>query len=469
MEHPMLEPILNYFKQISAIPRCSGNEEGIRNWLKNWAANKNFACLIDEVGNVLIKVPGNRCGASRQAVVIQGHMDMVCEKTPDSTHNFCTDALNLYTEEGWLKAKNTTLGADNGIAIAIGLALADDESLCRPPLELFFTVEEETGLVGASGLKPGFLTGKYLLNVDSEDEGVFTIGCAGGKDTHIDFTPEFTDAESKKAFKITVGGLKGGHSGMDINQNRSNAIQLLTEFLAKNNAQLIEINGGTAHNAIPRDAYALAFVEDISFAVKAFEQTVKAEINEFEPGFFISFEEIENTAKALTKKSSSALLQLLQSLPHGVFKLTPNMADLVQTSNNLAKVYFEDGVYKILTSQRSSVINELDELTKIIEDTAVKYNAVAQSGNGYPPWQPDWNSSLLAKCKSVYKKLYNKDAVVEVIHAGLECGLIGAKYPGMQMISFGPNIRSPHSPEERLELDSIGKIWDFTVEFLHSL
>ena len=467
---------LDWFEKIAQIPRCSKNETKIREWLLDWAKGKSLESKTDDAGNVVIKVPATAGYENSPIIVIQGHMDMVCEKTPDSTHNFETDPIEFVFDGEWLKANKTTLGADNGIAIALAIAMVEDETVERPALELLFTVDEETGLTGANALEPGFIDGKILLNVDSEDEGVFTIGCAGGIDSDITVAISTVDAPADmKAYTLKVGGLKGGHSGVDIHEQRGNAIKALARTLNATRAEvdikLGGLKGGSAHNAIPRDAEAVIYTNDVAKVkeiVAACENTIKNELSKIDPKVFISLEDGGESTEVLTPESFDKTMNLILGLPHGVFGYSMINEGLVETSNNLATVKIDAGNLRVLSSQRSSMVSKLGELTELIKSVTLLAGGDAHSGDGYPPWEANWDSPLLEKCKKVYKDNFGKDPVVEVIHAGLECGIIGDKNPGMDMISIGPSIKNPHSPDECLKLTDLPKIWDFMAELFKS-
>lgn len=481
IKHQKTKEILDWFEKISAIPRCSKHEEKIGAFLLDWAGKNGFQSRKDKAGNVLIKVAASPGYEKSPTVVVQGHMDMVCEKTADSPHDFAKDPIRFVFEGEWLKADHTTLGADNGIALAMAMVLALDKSLAHPPLELLFTVDEETGLTGANALQGDFLEGKILLNVDSEDEGVFTVGCAGGRDTHISLAAHYEDApEGFVMCRVKAGGMTGGHSGVNINEERANAIRVLVRVLlqlrSRHDARLADISGGTAHNAIPRDAWADLFIprdsfKDVERLVSEMEATLRREFAKTDPNLKVSAElQLETMGKRpLNTADSGRILDLLIALPHGVAAMSTEIKGLVETSNNEASVRIANSKLEIVTSQRSSVMSRLHALTWRIEAIARLAGADAVSGNGYPAWQPNLQSPLLARCKEVYRKLFRKDAHVEAIHAGLECGIIGDKKPGMDMISFGPTLKNPHSPDEKIHVGSIGMVWDFMVELLKSL
>jgi len=481
IKHQKTKQTLDLFEKISAIPRCSKHEEKIGAFLLDWAEKNGLQGQQDKVGNVLIKVPASPGYEKSGAVVIQGHMDMVCEKTADSPHDFAKDPIRFVFEGEWLKADHTTLGADNGIALAMAMTMAIDKSIVHPPLELLFTVDEETGLTGANALQGDFIKGKILLNVDSEDEGVFTVGCAGGRDTHITLAVHYEDApEGFIMARVKAGGMNGGHSGVNINEERANAIRVLVRALMQvrreKDARLADISGGTAHNAIPRDAWADIFIHRDSFKevekiISELEGTLKREFKKTDPNLKLTVDlQLETMGKRpLNVADSAKICDLIIALPHGVAAMSTEMKGLVETSNNLANVKIANSKIEIVTSQRSSVMSRLHALTLRIEAIARLAGAQAVSLGGYPSWQPNLQSPLLARCKDVYRKLFGREPHVEAIHAGLECGIIGDKKAGMDMISFGPTLKNPHSPDEKIHVESIGKIWDFLVELLKSL
>lgn len=475
------QKILDAFATISAIPRKSGNETKVREYLSKWAEENKFAAITDNTGNLLIKIPASKGMEKRKTITLQGHLDMVCEKTPGSTHDFSKDPIKLVQDGEWLKADQTTLGADNGIAVAMAMCLATDKSIAHPDLELLFTIEEETGLTGALGLEPGALKGKYLINIDSETDNIFTVGCAGGKDTHIDLDLCYEEVPNDyEAILLKVGGLTGGHSGENIIDERGNAIKLLCRVLHKIrelcDLRIIGLSGGSAHNAIPRDAEAAFFVPASETAkirelVENAEATLKSEFAITDPELKITISPIHNTPdrRAMLSYLSLKALDLISAIPHGVAARSTEMPHLVETSSNLAKLWVDNGKLHIHTSQRSSVMSRLDARTDRIEAIARLADAKARSGNGYPSWRPDFKSALLKKCREIYTELFNEEPRVEAIHAGLECGLIINKHPGMQAISLGPTIKNPHSPEEKMYLPSLGKLYKLLSSILSEL
>jgi len=482
IEHAKTKEILECFEEISKIPRCSKNEQRIAEWLMNWAKEHHFKAKMDKVRNIVIKVPGSPGYENSPVVVLQGHMDMVCEKTPDSPHDFSKDPIKFVFDGEWLTADKTTLGADNGIAIAMAMVAATDKEISHPPLELLFTVDEETGLTGANALEPGFIEGKILINIDSEDEGVFTVGCAGGINTYLTLPLDYDAVTGGYTqCRITAGGMKGGHSGIDISLGKANALRILARTLYQllvNGVefQLGDVRGGSAHNAIPRDAYADLFVKDSDVAkvkkiVGEWSGVFNSEYKATDPDLAVTV--AENSSVKYNEMISAAetrrVIEFMLVIPHGVEAMSPDIEGLVETSNNFANLKIEEGEVKVLTSQRSSVVSRLNALTARIESAARVAGGTAKSSDGYPPWQPNMDSPLLARSVKLYEKMFNKKPVVEVIHAGLECGIIADRNPGMDMISIGPDLRYPHSPDEKIHVGAIGKVWDFIVELLKEL
>ena len=479
IEHAYTKKILRAFEQISQVPRPSKKEEKIVAWLLNWAAENGLEARSDETLNILIDVPASPGYENSQTLVLQGHMDMVCEKAKGFSHDFDNDPIELvYTDDGWLTANQTTLGADNGIAIAMAMVAATDKSVKHPPLELLFTTDEETGLTGATSLKAGFIKGKQLLNIDSEDEGVFTVGCAGGEDACLRL-PFITDESlpDYRALKLVGGGMSGGHSGIDIIEQRANAIKLLFRAIhllsKKTDVRISSVIGGTARNAIPRDAEAVLLVpkNDVDVAVSCigqFEQKLKSEYRKTDPNLSFKLTPESGGFKAASADTTRSAIDTVFAYPDGVTAMSKDIAGLVETSNNLATVKVETGKLVILSNQRSSNMDSLALLCDRILSVARLAGAEGETNGGYPSWQPNMDSQLLARCVDVYEKRFGKKPVVEAIHAGLECGIIGAKYDGMDMISFGPTIKSPHCPDEKIEIDSIGKTWDFMVALFES-
>lgn len=482
IEHKKTVEILKWFEEINKIPRCSKNEDQIGQWLMDWARTNNFPASQDRVGNVVIKIPGSTGYEHSAPLIIQGHLDMVCEKTPDSNHNFEKDPIQMVYEGEWLKADKTTLGADNGIAIAMGLTASLDSQLKHPPLELLFTVDEETGLTGASALEPGFVAGKRLLNIDSEQEGVFTVGCAGGEKSDHTLPIDFeTIPLDFVPLTIEAGGMAGGHSA-DIHHEKANALKVLGRTLQAIFEQrivdfrLVYLIGGTVDNAVPRDAEAVIYVskhsiQTIKNSVSRMENLLKPEFKNTDPDLKLSVIEgsKRNFSGAATLKSTEKIIRLSLAIPHGIYAMSTEVEHFVETSNNFASFRIEDKQFKFVTSQRSPIISRLDDVREHIASVVQLAGGSSIHRDRYPGWQANLESLLLKKCTAVYEKLFGKKPVVETTHGGLECGVIGSKFPDMDMISFGPTIKHPHTPEEQIHIGSIGKVWDFMAELLAEL
>ncbi len=474
--------VWKYFYELSAQPRESKHEEKALEWLKEWAKDNNLECSQDSTGNILIEVAASDGFESAPSICLQAHVDMVCEKTPQSSHNFRTDPLKLREVDGWLMATDTTLGADDGIGVALALAAATDSECSHPKLELLFTVDEETGLTGANGIESDFFKSRKLINLDSEDDYLI-IGCAGGQECELalDIEPQ-PIGDAYRAFEITVSGLKGGHSGTDINSNRANAIKLLAKTLHILDGHGVEfllssINGGSARNAIPRDANAVILMKE-TFADAA--QKVVQELSvTFENEFASSDKDIKlefaskdsSGLKAVSGRDYQKIIETLLAIPHGPTQFCKDFTGVVQTSNNLATIRtdIESNIVQICTLQRSCDMKELDKISNLVASIGELVGARVDISGRYPSWQPSKESALLKKCKEVYRDLHGKDAQVVIIHAGLECGLIGDKFEGIDMISFGPIIHDAHSPQEKLNIKSVEDNWQFLKKLLESL
>jgi len=479
IDHVYTRKVLAAFKRISQVPRPSGKEEKIVAWLMNWATENGLEARSDAALNVLVEVPPS-CGYEHaQTLVIQGHMDMVCEKSKGFEHDFDNDPIELvYTDDGWLTANQTTLGADNGIAIAIAMVAATDSTLGHPPLELLFTTDEETGLTGANSLQPGFIKGKQLLNIDSEDEGVFTVGCSGGEDARLSmpFVAEESLA-SHSAVRLVAGGMSGGHSGIDIIEERANAIKSLFRVIhlisMKTDLRLSTVSGGTARNAIPRDAEAILLIptQDVEMAkalVAKQQNKLQADYLKTDPGLSLILTSENDDFKATTAATTRAVIDVVFAYPDGISNMSRDIEGLVETSNNMATISVEHKQLTILSNQRSSNMDKLALLGERIRSVARLAGASADTSGAYTSWKPDMDSKLLARCLAVYEKRFGRKPAVEAIHAGLECGIIGSKYEGMDMISFGPTIKNPHSPDEKIEIESITKVWEFMIALFES-
>jgi len=476
-----LEPksVWYYFKEILEIPRPSKKEDKIKAYLIDFGKKHNLETLTDEVGNVLIRKPATKGIENRKSVVLQSHMDMVCEKNSDTQHDFDHDPIEVYIEDGWVTAKGTTLGGDDGIGVAAALAILASDEIQHGPVEALFTVDEETGLTGAFGLKPGFLQSEILLNLDSEDEGQLFIGCAGGQDTQAWLPYDKVETpENHEAFTIKVFGLKGGHSGDDINKNRGNANKILNRFLWENNHKLSiklhNFDGGNLRNAIAREAFATIMVpaekaDELKKAIETYRNTMKFEFHVTEPDLNITVESCDLPEFVVDNESADLLYNALYACPHGVMAMSADIKDFVETSTNLASVKFQEDEILITTSQRSSVESRKQSVTNMVTSVFNLAGGRTETSEGYPGWAPNPNSEIVDLTANLYKKLFNMEPEVLAIHAGLECGLIGDKYPGMDMISYGPTIKGAHSPDERMEIESVQKFWDLTLEILKNI
>ncbi len=469
--------LLELFERISAIPRGSGHEAGMASWLLEWAADKGLNALRDQAGNVIVRVPASPGFEQAPVVVLQGHMDMVCQKTPDSAHQFDRDPIACVVDGDWLRADGTTLGADNGVALALGLYCASKQQ-AHPALELLFTIEEETGLIGAAGLEADLLQGRVLINLDSEKEGEFTVGCAGGNTVELDAPLSYTTtAKDAQTWVLSVHGVLGGHSGIDIHLPRANAIKLLARLLHTlgADARVCHLHGGTLHNAIPCDAHAVlrcaaAKINAMAQTVQQQTQLLRQEYGEREPNLDILFTPNPDAGGAMvwTDATQRRMIDLLLAWPHGVATMSAHVNGLVETSNNLAIVDTREYVLHLLSSQRGSLDSTLAFLNKRLEALARLARCPLHSDEGYPGWQPNMASPLLLRCKEVFQRCFNREPEIQIIHAGLECGVIGRRIGEMDMISIGPTIEHPHSPSERLHIPSLSAIWTFLDALLRS-
>ncbi len=472
--------IWRFFDEITRVPRPSKKEEKAIAYLIAFAKTQGLAHRKDSAGNVVISKKASPGQEGRPGVILQSHMDMVCEKNGDVHFDFENDAIRTRVEEGWVRATGTTLGADDGIGMAAALAILADDSIPHGPLECLFTVDEETGLTGAFALSADMLKGQYLINLDSEDEGELFIGCAGGVDTLATFHYTEEAAPRNHAFfRIDLHGLTGGHSGDDIEKGRGNSNKLLTRFLrhgAKEfGLRLTYFNGGNLRNAIPREAYAIFGVPTRSVVrmMEQFEQYLKgiqAEFQATEPGLAVTISEMPEPASVLDEATQQGVLYALCGLPNGVLAMSRTMENLVETSSNLASVKFTDGDHiTVTTSQRSSVESAKAEAAASVESVFALAGAKVTHSEGYPGWNPNPESHLLEVTKQAYQALFGNAPKVRAIHAGLECGLFLQKFPQLEMISFGPTLRGVHSPDERLEIASVDKFWKLLLEVLKTL
>ena len=468
-----------YFSEICKIPRPSKKEKRITEYIIGIARKLNLEHETDEVGNILIRKPATQGYEHYPVVILQSHIDMVCEKNSDTDHDFENDPIVPRVEGEWVKATDTTLGADDGIGIAAQLAILEENDIAHGPLEMLFTVDEETGLTGAKGLKPGFLKGRILLNLDSEDEGELFIGCAGGQDTKVfmNFSRVAVNYDFT-GFQIKVSGLQGGHSGDDINKGRGNAIKILNRILWTTShlfeIRISEIDGGNLRNAIAREAYANIIVpnrfsNDFIQYVKKCNGILKDEYKTADPGLLVTSKSIELPSYLIDLSTQDRLLNALYACPHGVIAMSAEVPNFVETSTNLASVKMTDKVIEIGTSQRSSSEHGKQDVLNMVESVFRLAGAKITHNDGYPGWTPNPKSPILDITHKAYVKLFKQEPKVLAIHAGLECGLIGEQYPGIDMISYGPTIKGAHSPDERLEIITVQKFWDLTLEVLKNI
>ena len=476
--HGGIKRVLDIFDEINKVPRPTGYLERIHPWLMNWGRQRGLRIRSDTAHNVLMEVPATSGFANAPTIILQGHMDMVCEKRSDARHDFRKDPILSWHDGDWLKARNTSLGADNGIALALFFELVEDTEAEHPALEILITSDEESGLIGAQKLEKNFLSGEVLLNLDSETEGVFTIGCAGGMDINLVFPIRrgaVSDAYSVR--KLLIGGLEGGHSGTEINTGKANAnvllVRAIREFnLAVPELRIGELNGGSTHNAIPREATAtLALPKSrlgtIQSALNTFSDTISEEFGDIEKRLFAKLEEASLPQGGLvTPAYQERLIDTLRLIPNGVKAMY--LDDLVDTSMNFAVLRSREKTIEVLANRRSARPSRGADFSDIIRGLARIYGGSSRTGNHYPSWKPNENSDVLKRSKSIWAELFGVECEVELTHAGLECGAIGERFPNLDMISFGPTILQPHSPDERMHIPSVGRIRLFLRELLKS-
>lgn len=472
------ELLWHHFYELSQIPRPSKREEKAVQFVREYAKRNNFKFEEDSVGNIVVHIPASLGKENSPTIVLQGHVDMVCEKNKDKKHNFDTDPITLINTGEWISADGTTLGADNGIGVSAAMAIALDKEAVHGPLELLFTIDEETGMTGVNKLQPKFISGKILLNMDSEEDGAFYVGCSGGQDTVGEFNFEY--ARTKKdfiPFEILITGLKGGHSGLDINIGRANAIKLLGYLLNKINVpfQLASISGGSLRNAIPREAEAVILikaddVKNVKKIIAQFVQNSLLELKTVDSDLKINLKKsTQKITKVFKQEFAETIINTLMALPHGVIAMSKDIPDLVETSTNLATLKIDNQKVVIGTSQRSSIESAKENITSTVASVLKLGGAKVTVGDGYPGWKPNMDSPVLKVSKEVFKKLFNKEPQIKAIHAGLETGLLGSKYPGLDMISFGPTIQGAHSPHERVNIKDVEKFYNLLKEILKKL
>jgi dipeptidase D len=473
-----LEPtrLWHHFYSLTQIPRPSKKEEKIREFIISFGKNLGLETIVDEVGNVIIRKPATPGMENRKGVILQGHLDMVPQKNSDKVHDFEKDPIEPMIDGEWVKANGTTLGADNGMGVAAAMAILESKDIPHGLVEALFTTDEETGMTGAFGLKPGFLKGDILMNMDSEDEGELYIGCAGGTNANIRFTYSETQVPAGvTAFRLAVTGLKGGHSGVDIHLGRGNSNKVLNRFLwfsaKKHGLRLSSIDGGSLRNAIPRESFAIITIpsgmkEGFLKSLEEYSIAVRKELSAVEPDMKIEAISDDHPGFLMDEKTQNNLLSALYGCPNGVIRMSNEMAGLVETSTNLAIVKSGNGVINVQCLLRSSVDSAKQDLEQMMQSVFELAGAEIVFDGQYPGWKPNPASPILKAMQDIYKNKYGNIPEIKAIHAGLECGLLGGVYPAWDMISFGPTIRYPHSPDEKVNIATVKKFWDFLVETL---
>ncbi|MFN4764288.1 aminoacyl-histidine dipeptidase [Gillisia sp. Q332] len=476
-----LEPknLWNKFADLNEVPRPSKKEERVIEFIKNFGNKLKLETTVDKVGNVIIKKPATSGMEIKKAVVLQSHLDMVHQKNNDTKFDFDTQGIEMFVDGDWVRAKGTTLGADNGLGVATIMAILESDSIQHPALEALFTIDEETGMTGAKGLEPGLLKGEILLNLDTEEDDEIGIGCAGGVDlTATRSYKEENTLEGSKAFKIILNGLKGGHSGMDIIKGLGNANKLMNRLLfsvSENlDIRISEINGGGLRNAIPRESEAIVVVDDLQEKVLLSEleneiQKIKDEFIKLEPNLAVGITDVEVPEKVMETKVQEAILKAVYVAHNGVYRMSPEIDGLVETSNNVAKVEVKNGKIIVKCLTRSSVESSKDDLANGLRSGFELAGFDVELSGDYPGWAPNRDSAILTVLDELYQKMFHEKADIAACHAGLECGIIGNHYPDMDMISFGPTIRGAHSPDERASIKSAQKYWKFVLEILKNI
>ena len=467
------------FAALNAVPRASKKEERVIQFMIDFGKGLGLETRTDEIGNVIIKKPASAGMENRQTIVMQSHLDMVHQKNGDTAFDFDTEGIKMLIDGDWVRAEGTTLGADNGIGVATIMALLASKDIAHPAIEALFTIDEETGMTGALGLKGGLLTGTILLNLDTEDDRELTIGCAGGVD--ITATGMYREVDVPAGYntsKIRIKGLTGGHSGMDIHLGRGNANKLMNRLLAQLSKELsplvTTLDGGGLRNAIPRESLMIVSVpsseqSQLKELVNNFRTVLKAEYGTTDPEIEVTLESQDKAARAAAPDFMMQLLRAAYACPNGIYRMSPDIDDLVQTSNNLARVLLQEGRYEILCLTRSSVDSEKDDLEMAIRSAFELMGAQVTTGGAYPGWTPKPSAPIIKLMSETYERLFNEKPHVNACHAGLECGIIGTNYPDMDMISFGPNIRGAHSPDEKVQISSVQKYWGYLIEVLKAI
>ncbi len=473
------QSVFECFAEINRIPRPSKREEKMIAFLRQFGESLGLETVVDETGNVLIRKPATKGYENYPTVILQSHMDMVCEKAADKVIDFDNDPIETYVDGEWLRAKGTTLGADDGIGVAMQMALLKSNDIEHGPIECVFTRDEETGLTGAAGMKTGFMTGRYLINLDSEDEGQIFVSCAGGARTEAFFAWKEEEIPANYYFfKVCVGGLTGGHSGDDINKRRANANKVLVRFLcdelAKCDLRLVDFQSGGLHNAIPRDGYAvcavpMAFKEQVRVDLNTYCAEMREEFSKTEPNLFVEMETADAVSTGMNKADADRMLRSLYVVHNGIYEMDQDLDWLVQTSSNLASIHKEGNEVKVTTSQRSSIVAARDNMCAIVRAAFEMGGARTDTNEGYPGWKLNPDSELLKVAVESYERVFGKSPKILAIHAGLECGLFSEKYPEIDMISFGPTLRGVHSPDECLLIPTVQMVWDHLLDLLKNI
>lgn len=471
--------VWKHFDQLCAIPRPSHHEQGVIDYIENFADGLGLAHEIDPAGNLIVRKQATTGMENCKGIIIQGHMDIVAQKENDWQHDFEKDPIQPYIDGDWVTAKGTTLGSDNGIGVSMALAVLEASDISHPPIEALFTINEECGMSGALDLQPGYLKGDWLLNIDTEEEGELYVGCAGGKDIVISYPCKYVKApENTTAFEVIVGSLKGGHSGVDIHLNRANANKISNQFISEGlrigGLYVASFDGGSLRNAIPRDATTRILIENQNITAmqtlaESLTTSLRQQYHGIDDHIKISLNPCDRFDKVMSNDSLETFVELIDKCPNGVDSWIKDLPDVVETSDNLARVLTEGNVIDIEISVRSSVQEERERLSNQIKTLFENAGANVEFGNAYPGWKPEMNSELLKLTQKVYKDCFGKKAGVKVIHAGLECGVLGAVYPHWEMISFGPTITGAHSPDEQCNIKDVEKVWKYLLEILKNV
>jgi len=477
-----LEPkiLWNHFTDLNDVPRASKKEDRVIQFMVAFAERLGLSHIVDDLGNVIIKKPASSGLENRETVVLQSHLDMVHQKNADTQFDFDTEGIKMLVDDDWVRADGTTLGADNGIGVATIMAVLSSSEIVHPPIEALFTIDEETGMTGALGLKGGLLEGAIMLNLDTEDDNELTIGCAGGIDITASGTYELEPLNSSdfKFYKISIKGLNGGHSGMDIHKGLGNANKLmnrvLLDLLEKDEIKIIEVDGGGLRNAIPRESFAHIAVKsqnvtEVENRITEWNQILQIEHDTTDKDFALEIVTVDTASSAVNDAFAQKIVRAIYACPNGIYRMSPDIEDLVQTSNNLARVLLKDGKYEVLCLTRSSVDSEKMDLAQAIKSCFQLVGANISYGGTYPGWTPKPQAEIVSLMTTIYQEMFDSNPDVNACHAGLECGILGTNYPKMEMISFGPNIRGAHSPDEKVQISSVQKFWKYFLTVLERI